>query len=139
MKAVEIAINQLKQVPWNPNVMGTRMLSRLKRSIEKYGLVENLVVRRLNDDTYEVLSGNQRLEAIKALGFQVAPCVVVNLNDPQAKLLAQALNRIEGQDDIGLKAELLRSILKELPQEAVLELLPETAESLQALPLGLKT
>ena len=47
--------------------------------------------------------------------------------------MAQALNRIQGEDDLGLKAELVREILKSLPKVEVLALLPETAETLQAL------
>ena len=48
-------------------------------------------------------------------------------------LLAQALNRIEGSDDLGLKADLVREVLKALPQSEILGILPETAESLMAL------
>ena len=58
---------------------------------------------------------------------------MVDLDDPNARLLAQALNRIEGQDDLGLKAELVRHVLESLPQNEVLSILPESTESLQAL------
>jgi ParB family chromosome partitioning protein len=59
--------------------------------------------------------------------------VVVEADDANARLLAQALNHIQGQDDLGLQAELIKEVLQSLPQEAVLSLLPETAQSLQAL------
>ncbi len=62
----------------------------------------------------------------------MVPCLVVDLKDAQARLLAQALNRVQGQDDLGLKAEMIKEILAELSQEHVLGLLPETAVSLQA-------
>jgi ParB family chromosome partitioning protein len=55
------------------------------------------------------------------------------VDDAEARLLAQTLNRLHGSDDLGLRDELLQSILRELPQEEVLSLLPETAASLQAL------
>ena len=48
-------------------------------------------------------------------------------------LLAQALNRIEGDDDLGLKAVLIQNVLETLPQEEVLDLLPESCGSLKAL------
>lgn len=57
----------------------------------------------------------------------------MDLNDARARLLAQAFNRIQGEDDLGLRAELIRQVLEALPQEDVLSLLPETAESLAAL------
>ena len=58
---------------------------------------------------------------------------MVDLDDADARLLAQGLNRIEGEDDLGLKAELFKEVLKTLPQSEVLSILPESAESLKAL------
>ena len=59
--------------------------------------------------------------------------MVVEPDDVHARLLAQALNRVQGEDDLGLKAELIREVLESLPKEEVLSLLPETTESLAAL------
>jgi hypothetical protein len=59
--------------------------------------------------------------------------VVVALNDAHARLLSQALNRIQGEDNLGLRAEVLREVLNTLPQKEVLSLLPETTEGLKAL------
>ena len=63
-------------------------------------MVGNLVVRLLPDGLYEVLSGNQRLQVMAELGYTHVPCVIVDLDDTNARLLAQALNRIEGQDTL---------------------------------------
>ena len=63
----------------------------------------------------------------------VLPCVVVDLNDQEARLLAQALNSIHGQDDLANKGEVLRTILATIPADDVIALLPESMESLQAL------
>ena len=133
MQIVEIPLNKLMEVPWNPNQLDPAMLARLTESISRYGLVQNLVVRPLGDGTYEVLSGNQRLQVLRGRGHEVVPCVVGELDDARARLLAQALNRIHGEDDLGLRAELVREVLDKLPQEEVLSLLPETAESLSSL------
>ena len=58
---------------------------------------------------------------------------MVTADDAEARLLAQALNHIAGTEDIGLRAEALRSILESIPQGEILVLLPETAESLEQL------
>ena len=133
MNLVELPIEQLEEAPWNPNRMDEVMLSRLNESIQRFGLVGNLVVRRMLDGNYEVLSGNQRLQVLRDINYSHVPCVVLELNDAEAKLLAQALNRIEGDDDLGLKAELVKEILKTLPQREVLSILPESMDSLEAL------
>ena len=48
-------------------------------------------------------------------------------------MLSQCLNHISGEDDFGLKAELIRELLSAMPEEEVTKLLPETTESLSAL------
>ena len=110
MKVIEIVLGKLREAPWNANQMDEAMLERLKESLRRYGLVGPLVVRPIGQ-YYEVLSGNQRLRAIKELKFKSAPCVIVNLNDAEAMLLAQALNGIKGEDDLGLKGAMLKKIL----------------------------
>ena len=50
---------------------------------------------------------------------------VVNLDDTHAQLLAQALNHIGGEGNLGLKAELMREVLADLPEEQVLSALQE--------------
>ncbi|MFC2000144.1 ParB/RepB/Spo0J family partition protein [Chloroflexota bacterium] len=133
MQVVEISLHNLREAPWNPNQMDEAMLARLVRSIKRYGVVENLVVRPLPDRDYEVLNGNQRLKVLSDLDIEMVPCVVMELGDAHARLLAQALNSIEGQDDLGLRAELLRQVLDVVPESEVLSILPETAVGLKSL------
>ncbi|MBM3945084.1 MAG: chromosome partitioning protein ParB [SAR202 cluster bacterium] len=132
MHVVEIPIGRLKPAPWNPNAMDGAMLGRLRESVTRFGLVENLVVRSVGDG-YEVLSGNQRLLMLQHTELASAPCVVVELDDAESRLLAMALNRIQGEDDITLKAVLVKRVLESIPQADVLSLLPETTGSLSAL------
>lgn len=133
MKIVEIPVEQLKEDPFNANSMEPDMMDRLRESIRRYGLVQNLVVRPIRTDCYEVLSGNQRLRVIKDMGFTQASCVVIDVNNAQARLLSQALNRIRGEDDLGLRAELLRDVMAKLSIDEITSLLPETAITLKSL------
>ena len=133
MQVIELPLISLIEATWNPNEQETAMMARLTESISRYGLVQNLVVRPLADGNYEVLSGNQRIQVLRDQGHENAPCMIVELDDIRAKMLAQALNRIHGEDDLGLRAELFRQVLDKLPQPEVLSLLPETAESLAVL------
>jgi ParB family chromosome partitioning protein len=112
--------------------MDEAMLQKLRESLTRYGLVQNLVVRPLGEDCYEVLSGNQRLQVLRELERSLVPCVVIELDDAHSRLLSQALNRIAGEDDLGLRAELIKEVLDQIPQAEVVKLLPETVESLNA-------
>jgi ParB family transcriptional regulator, chromosome partitioning protein len=133
MNLVEISLGKLIEAPWNPNREDASMLRHLEASIRRYGLVEPLVVRPAHDSHFEVLSGNHRLKILKSMGLEGAPCIVVDLNDQEARLLAQALNSIHGQDDLSNKSKVLQVILASIPADKVVSLLPESMESLQAL------
>lgn len=133
MKVVDIRLTELEEAAWNAHGMDKGMLARLRESVRRFGLVENLVVRPMGKARYEVLSGNQRLRVLREARVETVPCVVVDLDDAHARLLAQALNHVQGEDDLGLRAELLREVLERVPESDVLALLPETADSLQSL------
>lgn len=104
--------------------MDNRTLARLRKSIQNFGLVTNLVVRKIAGNTYEVLSGNQRLALLTEMGYSPIPCVIVDLDDAKAKLLAQALNHIHGEDDLGLQAKLMQEVIKSIPARDIMSVLP---------------
>ena len=134
MNVVSLPLGKLIPAPWNPNSMGAAMLDRLTASIRGYGLLIPLVVRPIwNGRRFEVLSGNQRLTVVAGLGLETVPCIIVDLDDAHARLLAQALNHLHGEDDLGLRAELLRTVLEHLPVDEVLAVLPESADGLRQL------
>jgi len=61
LKITEIPLCQLIPASWNANQMDEPMLARLQESITHYGIVENLVVRKIADDTFEVISATRGL------------------------------------------------------------------------------
>ena len=133
MQVVDVPIGSITPADWNPNLMSDVMADKLRGSIQRFGLVVPLVVRELDPGRYETIGGAQRLGIAQELELDQVPCVVVEADDMEARLLGQCLNRIAGEDDLGLKAELIRELLGSLPQEEVIKLLPETADSLNAL------
>ena len=132
MQIIDLPIDSVTAAHWNPNEMDTDMLEHLKCSIRRFDLVVPLVVRNVGDCRYETIGGAQRLSILRELGMNTAPCVLVQADDAEARLLGQALNHIAGSDNLGLRAQVLREILESKSSEEVLQLLPEKAASLQA-------
>jgi ParB family chromosome partitioning protein len=133
LKIVELDLNLLQGAPWNSNEMDDAMLHHLRTSIKRFGLLGNLVVRPVANNCYEVLSGNQRLKILKEMVISPVPCVIVQLNDADAGLLAQTLNHVHGADDLGLRAATIRKVLASISPEEVLSVLPDTAVGLKSL------
>jgi len=61
-------------------------ISSLARSIKRVGLLHNLVVRRLPDGTYEILSGHGRAKAARLAGCEQVPALVLDASDREAEL-----------------------------------------------------
>jgi ParB family chromosome partitioning protein len=129
MDLVQLPLERIVTPDWNPNQMDSATRQRLMNSVIRFGLV----VRLLMNGMFETVGGAHRLWVLRELGYKFALCVVVQADDVEARLLSQCLNRIAGDDDLGLKSELVKQVLAQLPQQEVLRLLPETAESLQAM------
>ena len=107
----DIEISQLKPVDYNPRKIDKDAFEGLKKSIEKFGVVDPIIINK----DYSIIGGHMRLEAAKALGYYTVPCVIVKFNDREAKELNVLLNSqsISGVwDDIKLS-----QILEELKMD----------------------
>lgn len=65
----EMKIADLKSAPYNPRTIKPEALAGLKESIKRFGLVQPIVWNRR---TKRVVSGHQRIEALKKLGEKMA-------------------------------------------------------------------
>lgn len=82
----ELDINLL--VPSINNFYGLREIEELAESIKENGLMHNLVVRIIEDGTYEIISGERRFRALRSLGYKKIPCQIKeNLSDLDAELM----------------------------------------------------
>lgn len=136
MEVVMIPLAHLHRAEWNANRVDELTLVKIRNSLAQFGVVENLVVRphpEMDAGEYEVLSGNHRRDLYAESGMAEAPCVVVELDDARARLLAQTLNRTRGTDDPLAYRLLVENVLSSLPRSEVLDLLPETQQTLDRL------
>ena len=129
-----ISLELLRGAEWNANVVPRTTLDKVRRSIEEFGFVENLVARPHPEEAgvFEVLSGNHRLEILLEMGVGEAPVVVLDLGDADARILAQTLNRTRGRtDNPTAYAGMLETVLAEVGIKRALDFLPETEASIE--------
>ena len=61
-------------------------LEKLAQSISQNGIIQPLTVRRLGK-MFELVAGERRLRALKMLGYEYAPCIVITAGEQQAAIL----------------------------------------------------
>ncbi len=63
-------------------------LEDLQSSIDTHGVLEPLLVRRIDGGKYELVSGERRFHAAMAVGLTEVPCIELTVNDQQALEIA---------------------------------------------------
>ena len=80
-KVLQIPISQIKTSKYQPRVEFNReRLEELINSIKEKGVIQPILVRR-TPDGYELIAGERRLRAVKALGIERLQAVVRDVQD----------------------------------------------------------
>ena len=106
MEIKELPLKELKPAAYNPRKKlkkGDKEYEKIKQSLLKFEYVDPILV---NEDL-TVIGGHQRLTVLKDLDYETAKCVIVKLSKEDEKALNIALNKITGQWDEALLADLL--------------------------------
>lgn len=109
MEFKRIAIDLLIPASYNPRKKlksGDSEFEKIKSSINEFGYVEPVIVNK--DMT--VIGGHQRVSVLKDLGYTDIDCVVIDIDKTKEKALNIALNKISGQWDKQLLANLIKDL-----------------------------
>jgi len=113
MKLIKKKIKDLRPSVYNPRIISEKSMSGLRESISRFGYIDPIIWNR---KTNSVISGHQRLEALKVLGEKEIQVVEVNLDDKEEKALNITLNNpeIQGQFD-SVKLQGLLGEIQDIP------------------------
>lgn len=105
-------LSEIIPAEYNPRVKlekGDTQYEALKNSIERFGLVEPLIVNKRNNT---LIGGHQRLNVLLANGETEAEVILVDLDDTKEKALNLALNKIDGEWDFDKLDNMLEGLDK---------------------------
>jgi len=71
---------------------------QLKESIARVGILNPIIVRKIEDEKYEIFSGHNRLKVALELGINPIPARLRNVDDEHAKLIMIDTNLCQRQD-----------------------------------------
>jgi DNA modification methylase len=92
----KINIKELKPNPKNPRKSTPEQEAQLKKSLEKFGVVEPIVY---NKQTGNIVGGHFRVRELRKLGIKEVECVVVDLTQEDENELNIRLNANKGDWD----------------------------------------
>ena len=86
---IEIDVNDISTNPNQPRSnFKNGSINELKRSIEELGLIQPITVRELNNNKFQLISGERRLKAFKLIGLNTIPSYVRKANDIESLEMA---------------------------------------------------
>ena len=95
--SIEKLIDYIKQQPFS--MYSDEKKQEVKESIEKFGVLNPIIVRPIENEQYEIISGHNRVEISKELGKTTIPAIIKDVNDEIATLIMIDTN-LCGRDEI---------------------------------------
>lgn len=119
-QVIQIKLSSLiafrKQQPFS--MYSQEKKEEVKKSIERFGVLEPIIVRKIEDDKYEIIAGHNRVECCRELGMKTIRASVMNIDDDTATLIMietnlctrDEISPIEKGKAYKLKLEILKKI-----------------------------
>ena len=93
-----LPIEQLQQGKYQPRKdMSAEALEDLSNSIRSQGIIQPIVVRNVDTDTYEIIAGERRWRAAQIAEIDKIPCIIKNVEDEAAIAIA-LIENIQRED-----------------------------------------
>lgn len=120
-----VAISLLVPNSWNPNEETDFMQEKLSNSLERFGQVAEVLVRRLPSGDFEIIDGEHRWRQMaKAGATEILVNVLEDVTDDEAKMLTMVANELHGNRNPVRLAKILRDLEKESDWKEILALMP---------------
>ncbi len=97
-KILNLDVSLIVPSPHQPRIdIDEEKLDGLVQSIRANGIIQPLVVKKINSSKYELICGHRRLKAAKMLEFGAVPCIVCSASESESAVLA-LIENIQRED-----------------------------------------
>lgn len=84
-----LSIDSVRPNPYQPRKQFSKgSLEELRESIQQYGVIQPINVRKISNTNYELVAGERRLRAAIMAGLKEIPAIVINVNDNDSAVMA---------------------------------------------------
>ncbi|MCA1020498.1 nucleoid occlusion protein [Halobacillus litoralis] len=121
-EVVQVPVDRVQPNRYQPRaIFNSEKISELAQTIHTHGMIQPIVLRRLNEEDYELIAGERRWRAVQSLGWEKIPAIIRDMNDSQTASVALIEN---------LQREELTVIEEALAYAKLIELHQLTQEAL---------
>ena len=95
---VELPLDKIEVNPFQPRTnFNEESIEDLAKSIQALGVIQPITVRKIENDNFQLVSGERRLKAVKSVGLQTIPSFI-RIADDQESLEMALVENIQRED-----------------------------------------
>lgn len=85
----KVEIDKIRPNPYQPRKkFNSIAIEELALSIREYGVLQPIVIKRMNGGYYELIAGERRVKAAKLAGLDIIPAIVIEIKDEDSAIIA---------------------------------------------------
>ena len=94
----EIYVTDIIPSPYQPRqIFSSDEIDELSQSIKKSGVLQPILVRKINNGKYELIAGERRWRASKKIGLNKIPAIIKEMDD-QEVIVVSLIENIQRED-----------------------------------------
>ncbi|KHE69915.1 nucleoid occlusion protein [Halobacillus sp. BBL2006] len=88
-EVLQVPVDRVQPNRYQPRaIFNNEKISELAQTIHTHGMIQPIVLRRLDEDEYELIAGERRWRAVQSLGWETIPAIIRDMNDSQTASVA---------------------------------------------------
>ena len=88
-EVMQLPINQIQPNRYQPrSVFNEEKIEELAKTINTHGIIQPIVVRKVEDGNFEIIAGERRWRAVQLLGWENVSAIIREMNDTQTASVA---------------------------------------------------
>ena len=88
-EVIQLAVTKIKPNRFQPrSIFNEEKIAELAQTIKTHGMIQPIVVRKLEEDEYELIAGERRWRAVITLGWGNAPVIIQEMTDTETASVA---------------------------------------------------
>ncbi|MUK88141.1 nucleoid occlusion protein [Ornithinibacillus sp. L9] len=88
-EVIEIPVQSIEPNRYQPrSIFNEEKIKELAQTINTHGMIQPIVVRKIDEDRYEIIAGERRWRAVQSLGWEKVSAIVRDMSDTQTASVA---------------------------------------------------
>lgn len=132
-EVVELPVNKISPNRFQPrSIFDEERIQELAQTIHTHGMIQPIIVRKIDGDLYELIAGERRWRAVQTLEWETVPVIVRNMNDTETASVALIENLQREELTVIEEAQAYSQLLElhSLTQEALAQRLGKSQSTI---------